>query len=267
MVMKFRYLFFAAFAVLLSSCKHQVKFPKFVTEKVERENVKIMGDLPRENSFQTESVVDKNESLPESLLQYQQQYAKRSETFDMNSFQQEWQNFKVQKDITDLDEQNLKNWFDVTGFLFQLTGDEMFAAELERIVWLSFEGIAADVPDSVFEPFIFTKNVDHIHLNLFLPAEISYDHTLGGHVKIVQETSFPQSGSVRLNFSMEIKRYIEVFVRIPTWAEGATVTVKGVKYFTQPGEYCIIAKKWKEGDVVEIEFPLNNLPDYLKKLV
>jgi hypothetical protein len=73
MVMKFRYLFFAAFAVLLSSCKHQVKFPKFVTEKVERENVKIMGDLPRENSFQTESVGDKNESLPESLLQFQQQ--------------------------------------------------------------------------------------------------------------------------------------------------------------------------------------------------
>jgi hypothetical protein len=267
MVMKFKYLLFAAFAVVLSSCKHQVKFPEFVTEKVDRENVKIMGDLPRENSFQTENVINKNEALPVSLLQYKQQYAQRSETFNLNSFQQEWQNFKAQNDITKLDEQNLKNWFDVTGFLFQLTGDETFAAELERIIWMSFGGMSAEVPDSVFEPFIFTKNVDHIHLNLFLPAEISYDHTLGGRVKIVQETGFPQSGSVRLNFSMEIKRYIEVYVRIPAWAEGTSVSVKGVKYFTQPGDYCIIAKKWKEGDVVEIEIPTGTQPDYLNRKV
>jgi hypothetical protein len=265
--MKFKYLFYALVVVVFSSCKHQVKFPDLVTEKVAMGNVNFEDDFPRKSEIYPGNDAEKKTSLPESLLQFKQQYVQRSETFDLNSFQQEWQNFKAQNDITDLGEQNLKNWFDVTGFLLQLTGDETFAAELERIVWSGFVGIAAGLPDSVFSPYIFTKNVDHIHLNLFLPAEISYEHTLGGAVKIAQQTNFPKSGSIRLNFSMEIKRYIEVFVRIPTWAEGASVTVKGVKYFAQPGEYCIIAKKWKEGDVVEIELPMNNLPDYLKKLV
>ncbi|MGC9355744.1 MAG: hypothetical protein ACP5D9_17995, partial [Mariniphaga sp.] len=127
--MKFKYLFYAFTVVVFSSCKNQEKFPEVVTEKVDRENVKIVGDLPRGNTFHTE--IKKEESLPESLLRFKQQYAQRSETFDLNLFQQEWQIFKEKNDIRKLDKQSLKSWFDVTGFLLQLTGGETFAAELE----------------------------------------------------------------------------------------------------------------------------------------
>jgi len=99
---------------------------------------------------------------------------------------------------------------------------------------------------------------------MFIPSEISYSHSMGGEVKIWQETNYPQSGSVRVNFSMTEKQYIEVFIRIPSWAEDASVEVNGVKYFAPPGSFSKISKKWKEGDVVEIEFPISKKPDYLR---
>lgn len=200
------------------------------------------------------------------LIDFQQMYFQKDEGFELEKFLASWQEFKNNPSLHQLTHQENLQWFHVTGFLFQLTGKVSFAEELEKIAWNSFSG-HPHVFNSLVSPYIFTKNVDHIHINLFLPNEIRYEHTLGGEVKIVQESDFPESGNIKINFSMEIKRYIEVFIRIPTWAEGASVTVKGVKYFAQPGQYSIIAKKWKEGDVIDIEFPLENLPDYLKRKV
>jgi DUF1680 family protein len=105
---------------------------------------------------------------------------------------------------------------------------------------------------------VLTKNGDHIYVNLFNPVEINYQHSLGGEVTFRQETTYPESGSVRLHFDNAENRYIELYIRIPEWAEGTSVVVKKVKYFTQPGSYCVIAKKWKQGDVVEIELPIEN---------
>jgi DUF1680 family protein len=62
---------------------------------------------------------------------------------------------------------------------------------------------------------------------------------------------------------METKRYIELFIRIPEWAEEATVIEKGVKYVATPGSYCQITRKWSEGDMVEINFPTEKMPEYL----
>ncbi len=200
------------------------------------------------------------------LSGFQQMYLQENEEFELEKFLASWQKFKNNTSSHQLTQEENLQWFQITGFLFQLTGEARFAEEMEKIAWNSFAG-ESQLFDSLVSPYIFTKNVDHIHINLFLPKEISYQHTLGGGVKIAQKTSFPESGSIRINFNMEIKRYIEVFVRIPVWAEGTSVTVKGVKYFAQPGQYCIIAKKWKEGDVIEIEFPHENLPDYLKRKV
>ena len=263
--MKLNYLFLTIFAVaVFTSCNQYEKFPEFITAKVLEENVRIMTSLSEQTKKQSITLPAGNMEVPGSLLLYQQQYMQRNEEFDLKSFQNKWYKIKEEINIRDLDEENLKRWFDVTGFLFQLTGDEAVAGELERIVWSGFSGLTAEIPDSVFSPYIFTKNVDHIHVNFFLPAEISYKHSLGGKVNIVQETGFPESGSIRLLFNMETKRYIELNVRIPSWAENASVTVKKVKYFAEPGSYCIVAKKWKQDDLVEIEFPVDNLSEYLK---
>lgn len=246
------------------ACSNQVKFPEMVTQPVIKNGEEIYAEKEigaGEKVFQNGNVEIQTDL--QLLISFHQKYFQKNEEFDLENFITNWEKFHQSTRLSQLNQQEVIHFFQMTGFLFQLTGEAKFAEEMEEIAWESFRN-KPQFFDSLISPYIFTKNVDHIHVNLFLPAEISYEHTLGGAVKIMQETDFPESGSIRLNFSMEIKRYIEVFVRIPAWAEGASVTVKGVKYFAQPGEYCIIAKKWKEDDVIEIEFPLGNLPDYLK---
>jgi hypothetical protein len=258
-------LFFTGMLFLfILSCTFHEKFPEPVTYPVSRTGKEFSAEqemLQMHETLQRGAKTTTPAGL-DDLLGYRHMYFQQDEGFDLEEFQASWQEFKNNIEISQLPRKEVLKWFQLTGFLFQLTGEARFAEEMEKIAWENFSG-KPQVFDSLVSPYIFTKNVDHIHVNLFLPKEINYQHSLGGAVKIEQEPDFPESGRIRLNFSMEIKRYIEVFVRIPNWAEGTSVTVKGVKYFAQPGEYCIIAKKWKEGDVVEIELPTNNLPDYL----
>ena len=146
-------------------------------------------------------------------------------------------------------------WIEITGFLLEITGKPVYAEALQQIS--SNENIGLSESDTktagqLLMPCIFTKNVDHIFVNLFVNSSVEYVHSLGGQVKITQELT--GSGRLLLKFSTTEKRYIEVNILIPTWATNATVTEKNVKYVATPGEYCLIARKWKEGDVVEVKY-------------
>ncbi|SHF30458.1 Beta-L-arabinofuranosidase, GH127 [Mariniphaga anaerophila] len=251
--------------VIIASCSNKEKFPEYVTLPVSQNGVKFSAEtkgLIKTGVAEFGNPGARFDEL-DSLLAFQQMYLKKDKRFDFLKLQSFWQKAKEDPQLENIQGETAKQWFRSTGFLFQLTGEMQYPREMER---LARSGIFSDSEelDSLITPYVFTKDVDHVSVNFFLPSEISYEHSLGGAVSIKQVTNFPESGSVRLNFSMEIKRYIEVFVRIPVWAEGASVMVKGVKYFSHPGSYCIIAKKWKEGDVVEIEFPTEKIPEYLK---
>lgn len=264
--MRDRILYFLLIVIIFISCNKQNKFPEPVTSPVDTEIVKLQGSLL--NGFKNE--VDAQNKFfgqavnPENIVSIQQDYRAKNENFDLGKFETSWENFRNEAENGLGSYDAAQKWFEITGLLFQLTGKVVYADELERIAYTNFFGTANENNlKNALVPYIFTRNVDHIHVNLFTPAEISYEHSLGGHVEIIQNTDFPRSGSIKLHFSMETKRYLEVFIRIPGWAKDVSVEVKGVKYFAGPGNYCKVAKKWKEGDVVEIEIPVANRPDYL----
>jgi len=142
------------------------------------------------------------------------------------------------------------------------TGEARYAEELPKTVeWLN----RLAPPDSVgiefaarlsalLLPVVFTRDVDKIFLNLFTDASLEYEHSLGGRVKISQQTEDYSGRKLTVTFELPEKRYIELYVRVPSDAVHPSVVVKKVKYFAQPGSYCQIAKKWKTGDLVEISF-------------
>jgi hypothetical protein len=252
-------------AFLIFSCTSYEKFPEFVTTKTENVTLEEGYKWPSQNAVYKYSD-EKNYTILDSLQAFKEKYYQKDDDFDLARYRLWWNRLRNESDDTALSHRQAIRWFDATGFLFQLTGDAMVAEELERIIWTRFgNNPVPGISDSLIAPYIFTRDVDHIHVNLFLPAEIGYSHSIGGDVKIRQETDFPESGSIRLIFSMETKRYIELFVRIPSWAQNSAVTVKKVKYLAPAGSYSQISKKWKEGDEVEIEFSMENLPDYLRR--
>lgn len=255
---------FAVLAFLfIASCNSSDNAPDFVTYKIVPDNAGLFPD--------TTSLFNERYSRPEtgvypgldSMIQFQLTYFRQQNRFNLERFRFYWEEFRKEIRNRKISKEEVYAWLDLTGFLFQLTGEAMVAEELERMVWLYFQNIPQMQPDSVIMPYVFTRNTDRIHVNLFLPAEISFEHSLGGQVKISQRTDFPESGKILLVFGMETKQYVELFVRIPSWAKDASVTVKGVKYLAPAGSYSQIFKKWKEGDEVKVEIFLDNLPGYI----
>ncbi len=255
---------FAVLAFLfIASCNSSGNAPDFVTYKIVPDSAGL--------SAETGSLFNERYSRPEtgaypgldSMIRLQLTYFSQQEKFDLNRFRYFWEQFRREAENRELSEDEVLAWVDLTGFLFQLTAEARVAEELERMVWLYFHNVPEMQPDSVIMPYVFTRNTDRIHVNLFLPAEIRFEHSLGGKVKISLRTGFPESGKILLVFGMETQQYVELFVRIPSWAEDASVTVKGVKYVAPAGSYSQIARKWKDGDEVHVEISLANLPGYI----
>lgn len=257
-------LFFLSF-----SCSKKEKFPPLKTEKLPLESVVLKEPfLSRGNNQAIDSIL--NEEFSKELDQiylFKKFYIEKDEQFDVGMFERSWSNFLVKKESESLNFENLVKWIEINGFLLELTGNEKYAKELEWIVVSGFsnklELNRAAIEEAII-PYIFTKDVDHIHVNLFANATVEYEHSLFGTIKITQETAYPKSGHIRIHLNLKEKKYVELFVRIPEWAGGATVNALNVKYVAPPGDYCKIAKQWKEGDWVEVELPINEMPDYLR---
>jgi len=253
------------FFVFLISCSGKNKFPSFVTEKIPAEKVDVKGSLQKaifdssRYSLQNSRIQKQMDNLMITLGLFQS----KNDDFKLDNFEIQWEQFHQVGNDKTMNSVNTKNWFQINGILLQLTGEAKYAEELEKLIYTGLPGNSLQVNNWI-TPYIYTKYVDHIHVNLFIPSEINYEHSLHGKVRIWQETGYTQSGDMQIHFSMEKKRYIELFVRIPDWAEGASVVVRNVKYLTHPSEYCKIAREWSEGDKVEIHFPMEHAPAYIQ---
>ena len=253
----------SALLFMLFSCSQKNQFPEMLSEKVAAENVFLNQPLFPDNSLALIDSVQKNDFGKElnELLVCKQFYENRNEQFDLAKLENLWTNLKGERENFSVE--SVSNWIEITGFLLEITGKELYAQELENVVYQShliFSEAELKQIEKQLIPWIFTKNVDHIHVNLFVNATVKYNHTLKGAVEITQVSNFAESGKVQIKFKMEQKRYIELFVRIPEWAEGATVVEKGVKYVAIPGSYSQITRKWSTGDFVEVKLPVEKIP-------
>jgi hypothetical protein len=260
-----RLLFIICLALFcLASCKQGNKPAEFVTYRTLPEGAAIQFEnqafLNEKHAVAQEGVYPGLDSLNRLRLQFFDE----KEQFNRLRFRYFWENFRQETRNREISGEEAVAWFNHTGFLFQITGEAIVAEELQRIVWQYFLSKPGANPDSLILPYIFTRNTDRIHANLYMPGKIKFNHSLGGNVSVTQETDFPNSGKILIIFETDTKQYIELNVRIPSWAENTSVTVKGVKYLAPPGSYSHIAKKWKDGDKVEINIPLDNLPPYMK---
>ena len=251
-------------SLLFGACSTHNQFPEPVSEKIPTEQITIDQPFYLARSEPIDSLREIiSDELPGDLIQMKRLYERKDIGFDLQKMELFWKDVKQLQGVFSID--GVKQWIEATGFLFEITGKEIYAAELEHIQYVPGYVVASNGSDeikSLLESYIFTRNNDYFHVNLFTNASVLFEHSMHGHVKITQETDFPLSGNVNMKFSLNEKRFMEIFVRIPEWAEGATVTVKNVKYLATPGNYCQIAKSWENNDMVEIHFPVEKMPGY-----
>ncbi len=96
-----------------------------------------------------------------------------------------------------------------------------------------------------------------LFVNLFIPSELDWKDQ---GLKLRQETMYPESDKTTLTVLSAPAEAITLSVRYPSWAvSGTSVKINGrkIKVTAEPGSYINIARKWKIGDNVEIQFPMS----------
>lgn len=96
---------------------------------------------------------------------------------------------------------------------------------------------------------------------VFGPSEVNAIVADNVSVKVLQETSYPFDEKISFKFSYNDKKTKEAFfpfhVRIPDWSAKPTIKLNG-KLLQEPvinDNILIVNRKWKENDVLEVEFP------------
>lgn len=80
----------------------------------------------------------------------------------------------------------------------------------------------------------------------------------GSVLRLSQVTAYPWDGAVTISIEECKKDAFEILLRVPQWADGAMIRVNGkaVQAEAVPGKYARLSRKWKAGDVISMEMPM-----------
>jgi len=101
-----------------------------------------------------------------------------------------------------------------------------------------------------------SKDEEGLVAAAYAPCET---HTIlrGIRVHLIEETSYPFHGTIRVSVNPASPLAFPLSLRIPAWATGATIRINGEPQTTpSPGSFARIERNWKAGDRVEIKLPM-----------
>lgn len=95
-----------------------------------------------------------------------------------------------------------------------------------------------------------------VYVNLYIPSTLRCTQE-GANITLTQKSAYPFESVVR--FDVKVSKSVEfpVNFRIPTWAQGASISVNGRRVQTpaSPGSFATIHRRWNSGDLVEVDLP------------
>ena len=111
--------------------------------------------------------------------------------------------------------------------------------------------------------FIYTHVGDALFVNLYAASQLDWKER---GITLRQETAFPYSENSTITIA-EGKGTFNLMVRYPGWVHPGefkvSVNGKPADIITGPSSYVSINRKWKKGDVVNINFPMHSSLRYL----
>ena len=114
--------------------------------------------------------------------------------------------------------------------------------------------------------FVYTHKGDALFVNLFVASELNWKEK---GIQLRQDTGFPYSESSKLTIAQGKGRFA-LQVRYPGWVKPGQFSVKvngqPVSIVTGPSSYVTIDRQWKQGDVIDISFPMYNSVRYLPNM-
>lgn len=103
----------------------------------------------------------------------------------------------------------------------------------------------------------YFRDADDVYVNLYIPSSVRWKAGLD-EVSLTQHSEYPFNETIGFTVSSSHKKEFAVHLRIPEWADGATLAVNGntVSGTPKAGEFARVKREWKNGDRIELELPL-----------
>ena len=143
-------------------------------------------------------------------------------------------------------------WREVGGNGYRVAQAVSFGAPGNQQILIAFGSrIIVSPPD-------FSLSDDGVWVNLYGSSVLDTELPGGGVVKLTQETDFPWDGTTTIAVHAAPEAGFVLQLRIPGWADSATVTVNGeaAESVAAPGTYAAVKRHWRAGDTVALELPL-----------
>jgi DUF1680 family protein len=98
---------------------------------------------------------------------------------------------------------------------------------------------------------------DGLYVNLFIPSALQWRQN-GTQVTLTQRSHFPFESAVEFEITVSKTTEFAINLRIPVWAEGASISVNGTSQpaYGTVGQFVTLRRSWKNGDRIEMELPM-----------
>jgi DUF1680 family protein len=103
--------------------------------------------------------------------------------------------------------------------------------------------------------YVATTDDDGLQLHQYAPARIRTALPDGRRVDLDVETAYPREGTVRVRVATTEDRPWTLTLRVPAWADGATLTTPDGSTPATPGTVSL-TRRFEAGDVVELHLPV-----------
>ncbi|WP_308991000.1 glycoside hydrolase family 127 protein [Mariniflexile litorale] len=106
--------------------------------------------------------------------------------------------------------------------------------------------------------YAYNVSKEGLYVNLYGSNHLKTKTLKGENIEIEQQTNYPWDGKVVLKITKAPKGDYAILLRIPGWSRGATVSVNNglIQEEVVTGSYTKLSKKWKKGDVIELNIPM-----------
>jgi DUF1680 family protein len=179
--------------------------------------------------------------------------------------------------------------FKLTRYLLRITRDSRYGDSMERVLYNTVLGAIPIQPDGhAFYYSDYTRQAKKgfhpdrwpccsgtlpmiaadyaisacftdsggLYVNLYVPAQISWmRNNVACGLSI--ETDYPYAAGVTMTLRLSSPQLFTLNLRIPAWAQGATLLINGKRELPspQPGQFAALRREWRSGDRVELELP------------
>jgi len=106
--------------------------------------------------------------------------------------------------------------------------------------------------------YVATRDREGVQIHLYAPADLDLSVAGERRARLRLETEYPWSGAVHIEIQETDGGPWSLSLRIPEWANSATLQVNGQPLATYPTRhgYAIIERAWQAGDVIDLTLPM-----------